>query len=118
MTICIYGTKDDLEQLNAAISQLKSYTYRQIKMDLYEGYDHFIHALTEKAYDVIIVTVDNAEGMEGVIAAKAVATHTPVIWFSNDRDFGVQSYRCHVAYFHPKPITVENTEKALSLCFL
>ena len=42
---------------------------------------------------MIIVAVDGAIGMEGVIASKNIRPDTAVIWFSDDKAFGAQSYR-------------------------
>lgn len=54
---------------------------------------------------------DNAAGMEGVIAVQNVHPDTPIVWFSNDKNFVAQSYRLGVAYFAVKPID----EKTVSL---
>ena len=63
-----------------------------------------------------MVTVNGAEGMEGVIAARDLWKNVPVIWFSDDNGFGVQSYRLGCAYFHKKPISAGILSAAIAKC--
>lgn len=54
--------------------------------------------------------------MEGVIAAKTLCLDIPVLWFSEDGDFGAQSYRLGCTYFHQKPLSPEILLAALAKC--
>ena len=57
--------------------------------------------------------------MESVIATKSLCPKLPIIWFSNDKDFGAQSYRLGTDYFATKPVTNEHlalVAKKLRLC--
>lgn len=65
---------------------------------------------------LLFVLADGAEGMECVYRAKERKPALPVFWFSDDRNFGIQSYRLDCAYFAPKPITEETVESALRRC--
>lgn len=56
---------------------------------------------------------NNANGMEGVIAARNMRPNIPVVWFSNDEGFGCQAYRLNADFFHCKPVTAHVLEMAL-----
>ncbi len=51
--------------------------------------------------------------MEGVIAVKNLYPQCPVAWISNDKGFGIQSYRLGCAFFAEKPLT----KKKIAIAF-
>ncbi len=116
MTVCVYGSASDQRSIDKALCALKNCSYRSIQLSGYSDYDSFISGLGRDAPGLIIVTADGAVGMEGVIASKNLLSNTPVVWFSEDRDFGTQSYRLGCAYFHEKPISPEVLSLALDRC--
>lgn len=65
---------------------------------------------------LIIVAADGAEGMECVYRARERRPRLPVFWFSDDRDFSVQSYRLECAYFSTKPVTADKIRSAMERC--
>lgn len=65
---------------------------------------------------LLIVLADGAAGMEGVYRAKERRPNLPVFWFSDDREFGMQSYRLNCAYFSTKPLTSDKINHALCRC--
>ena len=67
--------------------------------------------------DLAIMLADGAAGMEGVYLARDSRPGMPVIWFTDDRDFALQSYRMNCDYFAVKPITEEKMRKILRRCF-
>lgn len=65
---------------------------------------------------LIIVLADGAAGMESVYRSWQRRPALPVFWFSDDRDFGMQSYRLNCAYFSTKPVTPEKIDHAIQRC--
>lgn len=65
---------------------------------------------------LMIVLADGAAGMESVYRSWQRRPALPVFWFSDDRDFGMQSYRLNCAYFSTKPITEEKLLHAVRRC--
>ena len=80
--------------------------------------EDFISVLAAEPVDLVLVTADGAGGMEAVGAAHKLRLESPRVWFSNDLDFAVQSYRLDCAYFAFKSITAEKLQKALARCGL
>lgn len=78
--------------------------------------EEFEMALVDWSPTLLLVLADGAEGMECVYRAKERRPSLPVFWFSNDRQFGMQSYRLNCAYFSIKPVTPESIHKALQRC--
>ena len=107
MRIVLYGGKEDLETFSEFADTVPELQYRMIEYGFAEDYDSLLNILKSGGIDVIAVLMDGAEGMEGVIASESLAKNVPVIWFSDDKGFGVQAHRLECAYFGTKPITAE-----------
>ncbi len=103
MKLILYGTEADLR-------------YRIMQVTDYPDYDSFITGLGESPPDCIVIAMDGADGMEGVIAAKSVCKDIPGLRFSDDNGFGVQSYRLGCAYFHKKTVSSQNLSAAIARC--
>ncbi len=116
MKLILYGTAMDSRMFSMALSRLPEHSYRSITVADYRDYDGFIAGLGESPPAAVVVMRDGAEGMEGVIAAKDTLKDVPVVWFSDDNGFGVQSYRLGCAYFHEKPISPEILSAAIAKC--
>lgn len=116
MNILIYGSEREKEILIQHMKSQACMAFRLLQFSQTEDYDEFLELMQNKNHDLIFVTVDNAAGMEGVIAVKNVHPNTPVIWFSNDKNFVAQSYRLGVTYFSVKPIEEKIMNLALERC--
>ena len=116
MKLVLYGTNADKKMLTEQISTLPICLYRNIRITDFSDYGSFIIGLTKSAPDCIVVMMDGADGMEGVIAAKNICKNVPVMWFSDDNGFGAQSYRLGCAYFHKKPVSPQVLSAAISKC--
>lgn len=116
MNLILYGTASDKAELRKALSALPAWCYRTVYIADYQEYDSYVAGLGEGTPDCVVVTMNEADGMEGVIAARHADEHVPVLWFSDDKGFGVQSYRLGCAYFHQKPIRPEILSVAMSKC--
>ena len=116
MRLILYGTKTDKTELAQTISDIPELCYRNICIEDYPGYDSFIAGLGGSPPDGIVVAMNGADGMEGVIAAKTQCLDIPVLWFSDDGGFGAQSYRLGCAYFHKKPLSPQILSAALAKC--
>ena len=116
MRLILYGTNTDNRGFEEKILAVPELCYRNICIETYSDHDSFIAGLGGSPPDVVVVTMDSADGMEGVIAAKAVCPDAPILWFSDDGGFGVQSYRLGCAYFHEKPVSPEIVSTAIAKC--
>lgn len=116
MKIVLYGAEPEWQWLEGFLSGHAGYCYRNVAVEGFSDYDRLIAALGSGPPALVIVTMDGAAGMEGVIAAKNLLPEVPVIWFSDDNGFGVQSYRLGCAYFHEKPISSEVLLAAIAKC--
>lgn len=116
MRLILYGTEADTSELTAMISAIPELSYRHIRIENHADRDSFLTGLGGSPPDGIVVAMDGASGMEGVIAAKTLFRDIPVLWFSNDGGFGAQSYRLGCTYFHQKPISPEVLSAAIAKC--
>lgn len=116
MKLLHYGTDQDYLMISQIMEQLSLAADPKKGSCHLTDYEEFQCALTDRYYNIVIVTSDNAMGMEGVIAVRNSRPELPVIWLSNDRGFGLQSYRLGCTYFGIKPITKEKLKQALTRC--
>ena len=116
MRLILYGTEADKNEFMRSVAAVPNQCYRRMQVTGYPSYDSFIAGLGEGPPDCIVIAMDGADGMEGVIAAKSVCQHVPVLWFSDDNGFGVQSYRLGCAYFHKKPVSPQILSAAIARC--
>lgn len=116
MRLILYGTESDKLDIERAIPLIPELCYRHICIEDHADYDHFIARLGANPPDCVVVTMNGAEGMEGVMAAKAVCRDVPILWFSDDGSFGTQAYRLGCAYFHQKPLSPEILSAAMAKC--
>ena len=100
---------DILNKLDALSAHIQQHRYLS---DLEE----FEVELVDWTPTLLIVLADGAAGMECVYRAMQRRPSVPAFWFSDDPQFGMQSYRLNCAYFSTKPITPENIRKALRRC--
>jgi len=114
MHIVVYGTKSDYDACISCLGAVPRLQYRRVLYTHAEDYDSLIrHLGSQDAADLIIVTVDGAEGMEGAMASKRLRDDVPVIWISDDANFGVQSHRLGCTFFAVKPITEQVMANAI-----
>ena len=113
MRVCFYGTQAQFQALQSHLREIPKFQNSFSHYELYPDYDSLVNGLRRSQFDLVFVCHDNACGMEGVIAVRNISPNVPVIWFSNDEDFGSQAYRLHTDFFHAKPITPVILEMAL-----
>lgn len=116
MNVLIYGNTREKELIIQHMKSKACMAFRLLHFTQTEDYDEFVDMLQKSNQDLIFVTMDNAAGMEGVIAVRNLYPDTPVVWFSNDKNFVAQSYRLGVNYFSIKPIEEKNMNLAISRC--
>lgn len=112
MKIVVYGHSHEREIMCDLLETHEDLAFRQINYHFYDNYDDFLTALKAESH-LIIVTANGAAGMEGVIAARAVQPDAAILWFSDDKAFGPQSYRLGCTYFSEKPVPKNMFSKAI-----
>ncbi len=108
-----YGDVSECHNVKELVSALPYFADRLHEAKLVGSWDDFEVSLVEWNPDLAIVLADGAAGMEGVYLVRARRPELPVIWFSDDQDFGMQSHRLECVYFSAKPITSEKMQKAV-----
>ncbi len=78
----------------------------------YPTYDDLIAELPESGCDLTIIASGGASGMESARAVKILLPHIPLIWLSDDKAFGPESFRLGCSFFSAAPITKELLKSA------
>ncbi len=117
MRVSIFTHKERIEDMKAMLSGITDASgVPEHEYKFYETYDDFVGGIPRDGCQSIIVARDGANGMESARAAKILKHRTPLVWFSNDNEFGPESYRVGCAYFFAGTLTTESFSKAFSFC--
>lgn len=107
-TVILYG-----DQKNLGLFQQELEEYSTLYLS---DQDELIHTLMKKCPAAVLVIMEKAAGMEGVIAIRKIYPDIPVVWFSNDEGFAAQAFRLNVDYFALMPVSKEKINTALKKC--
>ncbi len=116
MKITILTHKEERKALSQLVSSLSSTVPKPFDCVFYEKYDDFIKGFSKDTGQAVIVARRGADGMECARTAKLMQPNVPLIWFSNDHSFGVESYRIGCAFFSAEAITETVLLTALKRC--
>ena len=112
----IYGANDESREVVELLQTILAQREREHQCLHTDNLDDFQVRLVEWNPGLAIVLANGAAGMEGVYLVKRSNPDIPIFWFSDDRNFGMQSHRLECAYFAAKPVTREKLEKAFQRC--
>ncbi len=115
MLISIFTHREQAERIEELITALPK-AELPVACKIYENYDDYITGFPQDNASAVIIARRGADGMESARNAKIMQPNVPLIWFSDDNGFGVESYRIGCAYFSAAPITEEILSTALSRC--
>ena len=89
-----------------------------IRVDEYYNIADLLALPEQTVYDAVWVALPGALGLEAVLAMRRESPCTPVVWMSEDREFGMDSLNLDVAMFlmpdsHPADfhIAVQNSRR-------
>lgn len=111
-----FGAEHDYKAFMDTVRALPELNSLELDCKRVDDYDEFRHLLVDVYYDLIIVAANGAHGMEVCIGARKIRQDTYLFWFSDDKDFGPQSYRLNCTYFATKPVPDFRMVNAFQCC--
>lgn len=115
MKALLFGGARECE-MTAQLLELTNSDHGTFEYHHTEDLEEFEEALVTWMPTLVIVLADGAAGMESAYRSRQRRPNLPVFWFSDDREFGMQSYRLECAYFSTKPATQDKIHSALKRC--
>lgn len=112
----LFGDPQECSAVGEALSDLDVITEHDHVYCSVNDLEEFEEAMVQWEPSLMIVLADGAVGMESVYRSRQRRPNVPVFWFSDDREFGMQSYRMECAYFSTKPVTPEKISNAIHRC--
>ena len=107
MEAVIY-TKDDEEYQSICDILEKEAELIDIYRDPLDGFCHYEHE-----YDLVVVALEGARGMNEVEAISGRHPDTQIIWITSDADFASVAIRRHIHDFIVRPFTKERFAKSV-----
>ena len=114
--ILIFGQTEECEETVLLLKQYFENIKKSFQYTVSSYYDEFYKQIVDADPNLVIVLANGANGMECVYQAKKYNNNMTVFWFSDDKNFSIQSHRLECAYFAKKPLTAEKLEKAFFRC--
>ncbi|MEG0177954.1 MAG: hypothetical protein RR573_00215 [Oscillospiraceae bacterium] len=111
---------DETEEaaLRCGTEQCSIETQNHILLEWYHRREDLLYRIRSGEYDVVVVALPGALGMEAVLGVRDLAAKIPIIWCSDDDVFALQSYRLFVSTFLRLPVKAEQVAKALMQCII
>jgi DNA-binding NtrC family response regulator len=101
-------TRNDLEyeQLRDALTEVSGLV--DVSRDPLDGHGHY-----GKAYDIVIVALDGAKGMNEVTEWVGRFPDSKIVWITDDRDFAGVAIQKHICDFIVRPFNEERIKESL-----
>lgn len=112
----LFGNAHECRNAGDALKALELFSEHTLENIHLDDLEELEKVLVDREPTLLIVLADGAEGMECVYRARERRPDLTIFWFSDDRDFGVQSYRLNCAYFSTKPVTPDKINCAIRRC--
>ena len=112
----IFGKPEECKAVWETLRNLECCLQHHHELCHVEDIEEFEIRLVDWEPTLAIILADGASGMESAFRSRQRRPCIPVFWFSDDREFGMQSYRMDCAYFSTKPVTSEKIAHAIARC--
>ncbi len=118
MKITVFTHREEAAEFKEIINSLSDSREISLECNYYDNYDDFIRGFPTDKAGAVIVARRGADGMECARNARLMRPDIPLIWFSDDKAFGIESYRLECAFFSAEPITEKILKTALLRCMI
>ncbi len=114
--VLIFGENQECEDAILLLKKHFSNAHDRLQYIASSCYDELYKQIVDANPKLVVVLADGANGMECVYQTKKYDDDALVFWFSDDRNFGMQSHRLDCTYFAEKPLVAGKLSKAISYC--
>ena len=116
MKIALSANQEDAKLLKKLVLNYCTTCNCYPNIEHFENRQSIIEAMMKTSYEIVVVAIDKAKGMEMVKHIQLRDPKTQIIWFSDDKDFAGFAFEQGVRYFALRPISKENLEEGLRRC--
>jgi two-component SAPR family response regulator len=116
MKIAFCANQEDIDLLKKLTMQYCAECNCRPASDSFESRESLVAAMTKNSYDIVLVAMCKAKGMETVKHVHRMNQNTAIIWFSDDADFAGCAYENNVKQFALLPINSEKLSEGLERC--
>ena len=71
----------------------------QLAIDELWNENQLAQALRRSRYHAVVIAMTGARGLEAAIQAKRLASETPLVWWSDDKNFALIAYHLRIPAF-------------------
>ena len=116
MKIALCANQKDMRNLNKLILNYFAECNCYPEIDSFENRESIIESMKRNAYDIVIVDIEKAKGMETVKHIHCLDSNAKILWFSDDEDFAGCAFENGVQQFFLRPISSEKLYLGLERC--
>ncbi len=115
--IAVYCAQADRSLFEVGLERHGQAHETVIRGQFFFEFSDFLNVLRDdSSWDLVVVAVPGARGMEAVYNAREWMPEVPILWCSDDADFAVASYRLRCRLFLTLPLQEEHVQNALERC--
>ena len=85
----------------------------QLAIDELWNENQLAQALRRSRYHAVVIAMTGAKGLEAVIQAKRLAPETPLVWWSDDKNFALIAYQLRISAFLPADCSDQELYEAI-----
>ncbi len=112
----IFGLKNEIIDLQEKLEKQMIYKQNPHTFEYTSDLEEFRVKMIDWQPTLVIIISNGAIGMEAAHITRKKDLEVPLLWFSDDIGFGMESHRLNCDYFSIKPITEEKIQRAFQRC--
>ena len=85
----------------------------QLAIDELWNENQLAQALRRSRYHAVVIAMTGAKGLEAAIQAKRLASETPLVWWSDDKNFALIAYQLRISAFLPADCSDQELYEAM-----
>ena len=109
---------DDLREDRQRITEALGGIVKNCRADEFDDGTKLLESHFKNPYDLIILDIlmPKISGMDTAVKLRETDTETPVVFVSDSKEYGVQSYRVHASDYLLKPIDSDLLRECIKRC--
>ena len=114
--IAVCTEKNICQEIAAGITDAQKEANICLETDWFFNREDLLYGMRRRKYEIVLVAVKGALGMETAIGAREESPSVPLVWISDEDAFALQSYRLKIKIFLVMPVTPDGICDAIMRC--
>lgn len=114
--IAVCAEKELYEDISSGIQAAEQRAGMCTNAEWFYKREDLVHGMRGRKYDIALIALNGALGMEAAIGAREESAAIPIVWISDEEAFALQSYRLQIKMFMVHPVSQQQICDAVLRC--